>query len=196
MALDPEYRSSQRDLFCGAEPEGFIYRPGIISADEECKLSEQIAALPLEAFRFQGFVAKRRVRSFGWHYDFDHARFEQTEPIPDFLQSLKARAASLSGLGAHELVHALVTGYPPGTPIGWHRDRPVFEEVIGVSLLSPCFLSFRRKLRSKWQRYTIVARPRSIYLMRGPARWEWERSIPEVKMKRYSVTFRTLRMAA
>jgi alkylated DNA repair dioxygenase AlkB len=186
--------NAQADLFRPADvPEGFAYRPDIISAAEEAALAKEIAALPLEAFRFQGFVAKRRVMSFGWRYDFDRARFEQTEPIPDFLLPLKARAAAFAGLGADDIAHALVTDYAPGTPIGWHRDRPVFEDVIGISLLSPCTFRFRRKAGAKWQRHTLTAEPRSIYLMRGPSRWEWEHSIPEVEETRYSVTFRTLR---
>jgi alkylated DNA repair dioxygenase AlkB len=186
--------NAQADLFPpSGGPEGFAYRPEIISAAEETVLVEKIAALPLEAFRFQGFVAKRRVMSFGWRYDFDRARFEQTEPIPGFLLPLKARAAAFAGIGADDIAHALVTEYAPGTPIGWHRDRPVFEDVIGISLLSPCTFRFRRKAGAKWQRHAFVAEPRSIYLMRGPSRWEWEHSIPEVEQTRYSATFRTLR---
>ena len=126
-------------------PAGFEYQPQIISPTEEAELARAIATLPLEAFRFQGFVAKRRVMSFGWRYDFDRARFEQTDPIPEFLLPLRARAAAFAGLGSDDLAHALVTEYAPGTPIGWHRDRPVFEDVIGVSLLSPCTFRFRRK---------------------------------------------------
>jgi alkylated DNA repair dioxygenase AlkB len=186
--------TAQADLFQpSGVPEGFAYRPEIISAAEESALVKAVAALPLAAFRFQGFVAKRRVMSFGWRYDFDRARFEETDPIPDFLAPLKTRAANFAGLGADAIAHALVTEYAPGTPIGWHRDRPVFDDVIGVSLLSPCTFRFRRKAGAKWQRHAITAEPRSIYLMRGPARWDWEHSIPEVAETRYSVTFRTLR---
>ena len=191
-----EVLSVQADLFRPPDlPEGFAYQRDIISTAEERALVERIAALPLEAFRFQGFLAKRKVMSFGWRYDFDRARFEPTEPIPDFLLPLKARAAAFAGLDADAIAHALVTDYAPGTPIGWHRDRPVFEDVIGVSLRSPCTFRFRRKAGAKWQRHSLIAEPRSIYLMRGPSRWEWEHSIPEVEEPRYSVTFRTLREA-
>jgi len=176
-----------------AVPEGFAYCLEIISVTEEAGLVGAIAALPLEAFRFQGFVAKRRVMSFGWRYDFDRARFEEADPIPDFLLPLRARAAAFAGLNLRDIAQGLVTEYVPGTPIGWHRDRPVFEDVIGISLLSPCTFRFRRKAGAKWQRYSMTAEPRSIYLMRGPSRWEWEHSIPEVEQTRYSVTFRTLR---
>jgi len=189
-----ERLNAEADLFGPPSiPAGFEYQPQIISPTEEAELARAIAALPLEAFRFQGFVAKRRVMSFGWHYDFDRARFEHTDPIPEFLLPLRARAAAFAGLGSDDIAHALVTEYAHGTPIGWHRDRPVFEDVIGVSLLSPCTFRFRRKAGPKWQRYALIAEPRSIYLMRGPSRWEWEHSIPEVEQTRYSVTFRTLR---
>ncbi|HWE78586.1 MAG TPA: alpha-ketoglutarate-dependent dioxygenase AlkB [Pseudolabrys sp.] len=194
MKILADASTAQADLFRpSGVPEGFAYRPEIVSAAEESALAQEIAALPLEAFRFQGFLAKRRVMSFGWRYDFDRARFEETDPIPDFLVPLKTRAAEFAGLGADAIAHALVTEYAPGTPIGWHRDRPVFEDVIGVSLLSPCTFRFRRKAGTKWQRHAITAEPRSIYLMRGPSRWDWEHSIPEVEETRYSVTFRTLR---
>jgi alkylated DNA repair dioxygenase AlkB len=182
------------DLFqCPSGPEGFDYADGMISRDEERALIDNIARLPLAAFRFQGFLAKRRVLYFGWRYDFDRARFEPTEPIPDFLHGLRARAARFAGLAADDLPHALVTEYAPGVEIGWHRDRPVFEDVIGVSLGSACTFRFRRKAGAKWQRHSLLAEPRSIYLMRGPSRWEWEHSIPAVSALRYSVTFRSLR---
>ena len=103
------------------------------------------------------------------------------------------RAAASAGLRPDDIAHALVTEYAPGTPIGWHRDRPVFEDVIGISLLSACTFRFRRKAGAKWGRHAITAAPRSLYLLRGPSRWEWEHSIPEVEKTRYSVTFRTLR---
>jgi alkylated DNA repair dioxygenase AlkB len=184
----------QADLFRAPQgPAGFKYEPGLISRDEERALIDDIARLPLAAFRFQGFLAKRRVLYFGWRYDFDRARFEPTEPIPDFLLPLRARAARFAGLAAGELPHALVTEYAAGVEIGWHRDRPVFEDVIGVSLGSECTFRFRCKTGSKWERHALVAEPRSVYLMRGESRWDWEHSIPAVKQLRYSVTFRSLR---
>jgi alkylated DNA repair dioxygenase AlkB len=184
----------QRDLFGSpATPEGFRYEPDCISEDDERALAEHIAALPLEGFRFQGFVAKRRVMYFGWRYDFDHSRFEETQVIPEFLLPLRARAAQFANLAPDDLAHALVTEYAPGTQIGWHKDRPVFEDVIGVSLMSPCTFRFRRQAGAKWERYAVTAEPRSMYLLRGPARWEWEHSIPAVETLRYSITFRTLR---
>lgn len=192
-----EVPDAQIDLFRAPDmPEGFAYRSEFASPAEESALVREIAALPLEAFRFQGFVAKRRVMSFGWRYDFDRARFEKTSKIPDFLLPMRARAADFAGIDADTIAHALVTEYAPGTAIGWHRDRPVFEDVIGISLLSSCTFRFRRKSGTKWQRHSLTAEPRSIYLMRGPSRWDWEHSIPDVEQRRYSVTFRTLREGA
>ena len=188
---------AQADLFRSpAEPEGFRYRHELISGAEERQLARGIVGLPLQEFLFQGFVAKRRVLSFGWRYHFGRARFEQTEEMPAFLLDLRARAAAFAGLDAEQLPHALVTEYAPGAQIGWHKDRPVFEDVIGVSLLSACTFRFRRKQGAKWQRHSIEAEPRSIYVLRGPSRWEWEHSIPAVDALRYSVTFRSLRAGA
>jgi len=186
--------TAQADLF-GAPanwPDGFRYAPDVVSSDEERGLIESFAALPFKAFEFQGFLGKRRVISFGWRYDFNGGGFQKTEPIPEFLLPLRQRAAEFAGIEPEALAQALVLEYPPGAAIGWHKDRPVFDDVVGVSLLSPCTFRFRRKEGSKWQRRSLEAVPRSVYLLRGPARTEWEHSIPEVDALRYSVTFRSL----
>jgi alkylated DNA repair dioxygenase AlkB len=185
----------QTDFFqaTAVGPSGFIYEPDVVSVAEEAELIKQIAMLPLAEFKFQQYLAKRRVIYFGWRYDFENSKFEPTEPIPDFLLELRKRAACFAGLAPNDLPHALVTEYSPGTEIGWHRDRPVFDDVVGVSLASPCSFRFRRKSGTTWERHTIIADPRSIYLMRGVSRWEWEHSIPAVDSLRYSVTFRSLR---
>jgi len=189
--------AAQADLFRkSSEPEGFRYRTGVVAPAEEQRLVSQIADLPLKEFLFQGFVAKRRVMSFGRRYDFERARFEKTDEIPGFLLDLRGRAAAFAGLAADALVHVLVTEYAAGAQIGWHKDRPVFEDVIGASLLSACTFRFRRKHGAKWERHSLQAEPRSIYLMRGPSRWDWQHSIPAVERLRYSVTFRSLRAGA
>lgn len=183
----------QHDLFGTEGPQGFRYSRDFISADEERALVAHIAALEFKKFKFQGFLAKRRVVSFGWRYDFERARLEQADEIPDFLLPLRARAAQFAGIEADAIGHVLVTEYAPGVEIGWHKDRPDFEDVIGISFLTPCTFRFRRKQGVKWKRYSLTAEPRSAYLLRGPSRWEWEHSIPGVPDLRYSVTFRTLR---
>jgi alkylated DNA repair dioxygenase AlkB len=174
-------------------PEGFRYAPDIISAAEEKALVAEMERLPFKEFEFQGFLGKRRVVSFGWRYDFNGGGFQKTETIPDFLLPLRERAAHFAGLDAEALAHALVLEYPPGAAIGWHKDRPIFEDVIGVSLVSPCIFRFRRKNGTTWERRSLTAEPRSIYLLRGPSRTEWEHSIPGVDALRYSVTFRSLK---
>ena len=131
--------------------------------------------------------------SFGWQYDFTHARLHRVEDMPEFLLSIRDRAAAFAGLAAGELQHVLLTEYGPGAPIGWHRDRGVFAEVVGISLLSPCTFRLRRKAGEKWERASVVLGPRSAYLLAGPARTEWEHSIPPVEALRYSITFRNLR---
>jgi alkylated DNA repair dioxygenase AlkB len=174
-------------------PEGFRYQPDLISAGEETALGERFAELPFKEFEFQGYRGKRRVVSFGWQYDFTHARLHRVEDMPEFLLPLRDRAAAFAGLGADELRHALLTEYGPGAPIGWHRDRGVFAEVVGISLLSACTFRLRRKLGAKWERASLLLEPRSAYLLAGPARTEWEHSIPPVERLRYSITFRNLK---
>jgi alkylated DNA repair dioxygenase AlkB len=174
-------------------PEGFVYRPDVISPEEERELLERVRALPFKEFEFQGYRGKRRVVSFGLHYDFAHGRLEPTADMPEFLLPVREKAACFAGLTPEELPHVLVTEYSIGAPIGWHKDRPSFEDVIGISLLSACRFRFRKRLEKGWARTGLVLQPRSAYLLRGPARSEWEHSIPEAESLRYSITFRSLR---
>jgi alkylated DNA repair dioxygenase AlkB len=176
-----------------ALPEGFRYQPEVISADQERALVENIRDLPLQEFIFQGFTARRRTVSYGWHYDFNERTLRKADDIPEFLLGLRERAAGFAGMDPSRFQHVLVIEYEPGASIGWHRDKKVFGEVIGVSLLSPCRFRLRRKTGSTWERVSFTAEPRSAYLMSGPSRTEWEHSIPAVETLRYSVTFRNLR---
>lgn len=174
-------------------PQGFEYRPDLVSREEEASLVREIAHLPLKPFEFRGYEGRRRVVSFGWRYDFGDMTMHEAEPIPAWLAPVRDRAASFAGLQSNAFIHALVTEYAPGAPIGWHRDRPQYDDVVGVSLLAPCTFRFRRKAGAKWERASFTAEPRSAYLLRGPARSEWEHSIPPVSALRYSITFRSLR---
>jgi alkylated DNA repair dioxygenase AlkB len=175
-------------------PEGFLYRPELIERSEEGALISRVRELPLREFEFHGYTGKRRTASFGWHYDFSGRQLRKAGDIPDFLLALRKAAAELAGMKPEQLRHVLVTEYGPGAGIGWHRDKAVFGETVGVSLLSPCVLRLRRKVgERKWDRVNITAEPRSAYLLSGPAREEWEHSIPPVDALRYSITFRDLR---
>jgi alkylated DNA repair dioxygenase AlkB len=186
--------SQQASLFEDAPPgpPGFVYRPAMIDPDEEATLARALAGLELRAFEMQGYVARRRVAYFGRRYDGPARGLEHGPPIPEFLQPLRSKAADLAGLAPDDLVHALVNEYPPGAPIGWHRDKAAFGQVVGFSLLSPCVLRFRRPNASGWERRSLSLEPRSAYWLAGEARSDWEHSIPPVEALRYSVTFRTL----
>jgi alkylated DNA repair dioxygenase AlkB len=188
---------TQSDLFAETPklPEGFAYRAEFIGGDEERQLLAGIAGLVFAPFEFQGFVGKRRTVSFGWKYDFSGGGLVEAEPLPDFLLPLRAQAAGFAGLPAAQLQQALIIDYPPGAVIGWHRDRPAFDKVIGISLLASCPLRLRRKIGATWQRRTLTLAPRSIYLLSGEVRSAWEHSIPALTEQRYSITFRSLREA-
>ena len=171
-------------------PAGFKYQPDVISADEEAALLAQIKTLPFKEFEFHGFLGKRRVVSFGWRYDFSDRELQKADDIPAFLQPLRERASRFAGLGPADFQHVLVTEYAPGAAIGWHKDKAVFDQVVGISLVSASRFRFRRKVGNKWERAAITIEPRSVYLLSGPSRTEWEHSIPPVEHLRYSITLR------
>lgn len=176
-----------------AGPAGFEHAEALISRSEEERLIAAIAGLPLRPFEFRGYLGRRRTVSFGRRYDFsDRALYAAPEP-PEALLPLREAAAAFARLTPADLVHVLVTEYEPGAGIGWHRDRPEFGVVVGVSLGSACTLRFRRPRGAGWERFAFEARPRSAYRLDGPARAEWEHGIAAVAALRYSVTFRTLR---
>jgi len=193
--------TAQFELFDGPDafqpapnlPEGLRYQPELIGAADEAMFLARVRELPFRAFEFHGYTGKRRVISFGWQYDFAGRQLRKAENMPEFLLALRATAAAFADLTPEALQQALVTEYSPGAGIGWHRDKPVFGQVVGISLLAPCVFRFRRAAGEKWERVNLVAAPRSAYLLSGPARWMWEHSIPPVSALRYSITFRTLR---
>jgi alkylated DNA repair dioxygenase AlkB len=171
-------------------PEGFVYREDFLSNGEEGGLVAWLATLPFAPFVFQGYEARRRVVSFGWRYDFSRSYLQKADDIPRELLEVRGRAAELAGLKPEDLQQVLLNEYLPGAPIGWHRDRPVFAQVAGISLLSPCAFRFRRRVGEGFERKTLTLAPRSAYVLDGPARTDWEHSIPPVAEHRYSITFR------
>ena len=187
--------ATQPDLFGvpSGLPEGLGYQPDFLTRDEEAALAEQLSAVPVTPFEFQGFLGKRRTASFGLHYAFAGGGRGEAAPIPPFLLPIRDRAARFAGLAAEALRHVLVIEYDIGAGIGWHRDRPEFDDVVGISLIAPARLRFRRKRGSGWERASLMAEPGSAYLLRGPARSEWEHSIAPMDRLRYSITFRSLR---
>lgn len=177
-------------------PEGFRYQGDVLSVNEETQLVHDIRDLPFKEFEFQGFTGKRRTVSFGWRYDFNNHALHKTEDIPEFLKAIREKAAAFAGMSADKLQQVLIIEYRDGAGIGWHKDRPVFGDVIGFSLMSPCNFRLRRPQGDKWERVSLIAEPRSAYLLRGASRWEWEHSIPGVETLRYSITFRNFREEA
>jgi alkylated DNA repair protein (DNA oxidative demethylase) len=188
--------SAQPDLFNAPLLAGLTQANDIVTPDEEEALIAAIGAVDLSPFRFQGWTGKRLTASFGWRYDFDQASFDLADSIPDWLLPVRQRAARFAGLPASELVQALLIRYDPGAGIGWHRDRPLFEHVVGISLGAPATMRFRRRRPEKaiagFDRRSAVLAPRSIYHLRGEARHEWEHSIADMAVTRWSITFRSL----
>jgi alkylated DNA repair dioxygenase AlkB len=183
-------------------PEGFLYQPDFLNESEEAELVGIIRALPFEAFDFHGYKAMRRIVEYGWEYDFGSRKAASTKPIPEFLLPLRNRAAAFAGIPPEDVVEAVITEYPAGAPIGWHRDVPQFEVIIGISLASTARMRLKAYTRAgrkselaepRAKIISVVVEPRSIYLMRGVARWRFQHSIPPVENMRYSITFRTLR---
>jgi DNA oxidative demethylase len=190
MARTTRTSAAQRNLFVSMPP-GLEFREAFVSDAEESDLLAGISRLSFKPFQFHGWTGNRETVSFGWRYDFNQARVEAAPPIPDFLLPLRERAADFAGLAPAAFEQALVIRYDVGAGIGWHRDRPVFDQVFGLSLLSPCVLRFRRRHQAGFERFSLDAQPRSAYLLAGGIRHEWEHSIAPLDVKRYSITFRS-----
>jgi DNA oxidative demethylase len=179
-------------LFADPVIPGLELQDEFISEGEERALIAHIDELGLSPFQFQGWTGKRLTRSFGWRYDFDDASFTQAEPIPPWLLPIRERAAALAGLMPHEFAHALVIRYDAGAGIGWHRDRPQFDKVVGISLGAPTMMRFRQRTESGFRRANVRLEPRSAYLLTGEVRERWEHSIAAHEALRFSITFRSL----
>jgi|SRR2546423_10067637 len=172
-------------------PDGFIYHPALLTEIEQTELINTIETLQFQAFDFHGYRAKRRVIQFGFQYNFIARDTTPSEPIPAFLLPARDKAAIFAEVPSERLVEAIITEYPAGAAIGWHRDAPQFEIVIGISLASSC--RFRLKPMKGGRISFVVLEPGSGYVLSRSARWHYQHSIPAVEQLRYSITFRTLR---
>lgn len=180
---------TQADPFAEPLIAGLEYRSDFITRVEEWELIAHLQAMDLAPFRFQGWTGNRKTQSYGWRYDFDDASFLPTEPIPDWLIPLRDKAAEFAG---DEITHALLARYEPGAGIGWHKDRSVFDRVVGVSLSSPAILRFRQRTPSGFTRFNLPVEPGSAYRLSGEARYDWEHRIVPGEDLRFSITFRTM----
>ncbi|MCA1389994.1 alkylated DNA repair dioxygenase AlkB [Bradyrhizobium yuanmingense] len=188
---------TQLGLFADPQegPTGLHYTDDFIDHAAEQDLIGRIAALPLQRFQFGAFEGNRRVASFGYRYDYTLQRLAEADPIPDWVRPVARQVEAWAGLPEAGVRQVLCTEYEVGVGIGWHRDKPHFDKVLGLSLGSPCAFRFRRRNGAKWERHTLTALPRSLYMMDGEARSQWEHSIPPVAARRYSITFRTMKRA-
>jgi alkylated DNA repair dioxygenase AlkB len=182
----------QPDLFDEPPLAGLHQAGAFVTPGEEQMLIASINAAELSPFRFHGWLGKRLTSSYGWRYNFDDASFTPAEAIPDWLLPLRAKAAQFACLQPDELVQALLIRYDPGAGIGWHRDRPVFDHVLGISLGTPATMRFRKRKPGGFDRASAPLAPRSIYHLTGEARHEWEHSIAAMEVTRWSITFRSL----
>jgi alkylated DNA repair dioxygenase AlkB len=177
-------------------PPGMRYETEFLSREDEARWIAFAQSLPLKEMNYKGYTAKRRVVSFGGKYDYVANRLEEGPPIPSALDPLRAQVAAWLGVDAQAFTQVLVAEYREGTPLGWHRDVPDFEDVVGVSLLSEAVMRFRPyppDAPKKSDILKLAVQPRSIYLLRGAARWEWQHSVAATPALRYSITFRTPR---
>lgn len=176
----------------GLQPDGFRYAENFITDEEERGLLEALGLLDLKPFEFHGHIGNRRVTSFGLKYNFSRRAVETASDIPPFLADVLPRVARFARCKPDAFRQVGVNEYRAGAGIGWHKDKPEFGVVVGLSLGAPATMRFRKPLGKAWERVSHVVQPRSIYILAGEARTGWEHSIPEVTDLRYSITFRTL----
>ena len=174
-------------------PGGLEYRPHLITPKEEAEALGFIEGLEFQEIQMHGQVAKRKVTQFGLRYEFGTWELEETTPLPAELERIRAKAAEIADISPQGLEQTLVSRYPEGAGIGWHRDAPAFGKVVGISLLSACRMRFQRGKGADRETFDLELAPRSGYLLSGSVRWAWQHSIPATKSLRYSLTFRTLK---
>jgi alkylated DNA repair protein (DNA oxidative demethylase) len=185
---------ARRSVRASQPPGGYRYLPDFLGVEEAAELLACIDRLPFEPVVFRGVTARRRVVHLGHRYDFEARGVAPGLPIPDALLRLRERLAPIAERPADRFEEVLVTEYPPGATIGWHRDAPAFgSTVLGVSLRSSCRMRFRRATDQGWEAWEQTLEPRSAYLLSGPARASWQHSIPPTPDLRYSITYRTVR---
>ena len=176
------------------EPKGLVYRPDFVSEEEEATLVAELEALDFREVTMRGQTARRTVRHFGFDYGYESWGLTPAEALPEPLVWLRDRCAGLAEVAPDDLAQTLVSRYPPGAPIGWHRDAPMFgPTLVGVSLGAASRMRFQRRRADVRLVYELDLAPRSAYVLAGEARSAWQHSIPPVKDLRYSITFRTLR---
>ena len=191
--------SQQAELFAASSslPDGFVYQPEFVTREEEAALVARIQALPLTEAKYKEYTARRRTVSYGGQYDYTLNKLDAAPSIPEFLLPLREKVARWAGIPAEEFVHGLVSEYRPGTPLGWHRDVPNFEAIVGVSLAGTARMRLRPYRPGEKQRredvITLELEPRSAYIIRDNARWAWQHAVSPTKELRYSITFRTAR---
>jgi len=176
----------------GNLPNGFVLAPDFLTESEEAELLPLISGLSFDSVRMRGVVAKRRVAQFGLHYSFETFRLTPAPPLPPQFHHIRRRAAESAGVSAEDFAETLVTEYPPGAGIGWHRDAPAFDIVAGISIAGSCRMRFQRGMGADRVTSAVILPRRSLYLLTGPARFKWQHTIPPVRELRYSITFRTL----
>jgi len=186
---------NQGELFGVNAPvvPGLTFVPGAVTLAEEIELCAQIDRSPLKPFEFGQWRGKRLTTHYGSAYDFSRGRLDEAPPLPDWLVALRSKLAPLVGLEPAEFQAALLIRYDPGAGIGWHRDRPQYGEVMGLSLGAECVMRLRRRTETGFERRSLPLPARSLYRLAGEVRWEWEHSIVPLEVTRRSVTFRTLR---
>jgi len=193
LSLFPDLAPSMRTAPNDAMPPGLRYADDVVSPEAQARLIDRFRTLDFAPFDFRGFKGHRRTVAFGSRYDFTRNVVQATDPLPDWLLTLRAAAAAFADLPETGLAQALVTEYAPGAGIGWHRDRPEYGAVVGLSFVSDCVLRFRQPDAGGWRRAAAPLRPGSAYLLDGAARDAWQHSILPGDHLRYSVTFRSMR---
>jgi alkylated DNA repair dioxygenase AlkB len=182
--IDPKY------------PEGFQYIPDFITKAEEDNWYHEISKLNLHTFQFQGYEAKRKVASFGYDWSFEKRILSKGKDVPPSFHLLIEKVAKQLHLKFEDFGELLCTEYPVGSVINWHRDAPPFDLIAGISLMSDCIFKLRPQDKTKQTRTSIISLPvkrRSLYVMEGIARTDYQHSIAPVKEIRYSITLRTLK---
>jgi alkylated DNA repair dioxygenase AlkB len=170
-------------------PPGLKLAYDFVTYDEEKALIALIEAAGMPYIDYDP-GNRRCEHTYGWEYDYPNERILPGARLPDCFLPIRDRAAAFADIEPQTIIQCLLLRYDPGSLIQPHCDKPVWKNVIGMSLGAATTMVFVKEASGMRETIAVELPPRSIYLQTGEARYVWQHSLPVVEETRWGITFR------